>query len=154
MHLPSSAGIPAAVVIGYGNPLRGDDAVGQRVAATVASWHWPHVRVIAVQQLTPELAELLAAVDLAIFVDASPIVDDGTVQVIRVEPARSVPAMGHVSDPSGLLALAEAIYDQCPLAWWLLLPATSFGFGEDLSPTAEFGLTIALRYIVELINRT
>ena len=36
----------------------------------VASREWPGFDAIAVQQLTPELAEPLAAAELAIFVDA------------------------------------------------------------------------------------
>ena len=58
------------LVIGYGNTLRSDDGVGPRVAMAVASREWPGFNAIAVQQLTPELAEPLAAAELAIFVDA------------------------------------------------------------------------------------
>ncbi len=57
-------------MIGYGNTLRSDDGVGPRVAMAVASWGWPGLKAIAVHQLTPELAEPLAAAELAIFVDA------------------------------------------------------------------------------------
>jgi Ni,Fe-hydrogenase maturation factor len=49
----------AILVIGYGNELRGDDAIGQWVA-----------RAVAAHQLTPELAEDLAHTDYAVFVDA------------------------------------------------------------------------------------
>src|SRR5690242_2835552 len=58
------------VVIGYGNDIRGDDAAGPLAARAVAAWGAPGVRALAAHQLTPELAEALAAAELAIFVDA------------------------------------------------------------------------------------
>ena len=63
------------VVIGYGNELRGDDAIGPAVAEQVAAWGRPDIRAIATRQLLPELAEDLARASLAIFVDARPLVD-------------------------------------------------------------------------------
>lgn len=150
MDIPSSESMPLTVVIGYGNPLRGDDAVGQRVAEAVASWRRPHVHAIAVQQLTPELAELLADAGRAIFVDAGLALADDTVQVTRIEPSPSPPSLGHVSAPSELLALARAIYGRCPLAWGIILPTTSFAFGACLSPTAQRGLATALLHIAGL----
>ena len=58
------------LVIGYGNELRGDDAVGPEVARCVAEWRRPEVVGIAVHQLTPELAVALSEVAVVIFVDA------------------------------------------------------------------------------------
>src|SRR5262245_30725916 len=58
----------SVVVVGYGNELRGDDAVGPRVAQAVAAWDLPGVCGLAIHQLTPELAEILAAAARAIFV--------------------------------------------------------------------------------------
>ncbi|HEU5101426.1 MAG TPA: hypothetical protein VFU22_20525, partial [Roseiflexaceae bacterium] len=66
------------VVIGYGNELRGDDAIGMIVAEQVASRGWPNVCAIATRQLLPELAEDLARVGLAIFVDARPLIEQQT----------------------------------------------------------------------------
>jgi hydrogenase maturation protease len=60
------------LIIGYGNPLRGDDDVGweaaSRLAAALPS---EAVHILAVHQLTPELAEAVSEADLLIFVDAS-----------------------------------------------------------------------------------
>jgi Ni,Fe-hydrogenase maturation factor len=68
-----SAGLPVSLstlVIGCGNDLRGDDALGPLAATAVAAWDMPGVQALAVHQLMPELAEALAEADLAIFVDA------------------------------------------------------------------------------------
>ena len=55
-----------ALVIGYGNDLRGDDAIGQQVAKAIKDCCLSSVQSIAIHQLTPELAAPLANVNLAI----------------------------------------------------------------------------------------
>jgi hydrogenase maturation protease len=140
-----------AVVIGYGSPLRGDDGVGPRVAETVAGWALPGVQALAVHQLTPELAEALAAARLAVFVDARPDPGGGTVEVSRLEPSEVASAVGHVSDPHGLLALTRAVYGRCPPAWWVTVPAAEFGPGERLSPGATLGVGEALAVVARLL---
>ena len=50
------------LIIGYGNPLRGDDGVGQAVArAFEAEAAIEGAEVVSCRQLTPELAESFAA---------------------------------------------------------------------------------------------
>jgi hydrogenase maturation protease len=139
------------LVIGYGNDLRGDDAVGPRVAAAVAEWDAPGVRALAVHQLTPELAETLAAADLAIFVDASASPEQEEVEIQLTAPADRDTALGHTCAPRMLLALAESLYGSRPPAWSITVPAQSFALGAGLSPAAERGLAAALQRISELI---
>jgi hydrogenase maturation protease len=122
------------LVIGYGNPLRGDDAAGWRVAAAAAAWEVPRVRAEAVQQLTPELAERLAPASLVVFVDARRASEGAAVCLQRLEPTFSVTALGHTSDPRYLLALAQTVYGRSPPAWWVTVPATDFELRGTLSP--------------------
>jgi Ni,Fe-hydrogenase maturation factor len=163
-------------VIGYGNDLRGDDALGPLAATAVAAWDMPGVQALAVHQLMPELAEALAEADLAIFVDARvptparkreqlsphlPAWERGVgggggggeefVSVQPIEPAAADAALGHTGDPHALLALTKALYDRSPLAWSITVPARSFAFGAGLSPAAERGLAAALQQISDLI---
>ena len=58
----------ASLVIGIGNPLRGDDGIGWRLAARLPAQ--PGLAVRCRQQLTPELAADLAAVQRVLFLDA------------------------------------------------------------------------------------
>ena len=51
---------PTALVIGYGNTLRSDDGAGVIAATRLAEKSSTH-QVIAVQQLTPHLAENIAS---------------------------------------------------------------------------------------------
>ncbi len=135
----------ALLVIGYGNELRGDDAVGPRIARAVAGWGLPG---LAVHQLTPELAEPLSRAENAVFVDAGPGADAGVTAVELSAGAR--PGSGHVSDPQWLLALTEAVHGRRPRAWLITVPASRFDPGEGLSPRAERGMQEALEKIREV----
>jgi hydrogenase maturation protease len=142
------------VVIGYGNPLRSDDAAGPRVAAAVGSWALPGVRAIAVHQLTPELVEPLWAARLAIFVDARRAEPGEAVRVQAIEPEAIASTFVHAYDAHGLLALARAVCGSCPRTWLVTVPASDFALGEGLSPTARSGLVEALHAIADLLSTT
>lgn len=58
----------SSLVIGIGNPLRGDDGIGWRLAAQLPVGSGLVVRCC--QQLTPELAADLALVERVLFLDA------------------------------------------------------------------------------------
>ena len=59
------------LVIGYGNDLRCDDGIGQKVAKELnLNSSFTNLKSLAVSQLTPELAETIVKADIVIFVDA------------------------------------------------------------------------------------
>jgi hydrogenase maturation protease len=147
-----------SIVVGYGNQLRGDDAIGPRAAEAVAEWDVPGVRALAAHQLTPELAETLAAADLAIFVDALALdpadaASHPPPDVRSIAPASSMSALDHAGDPRVLLALAAARYGRSPPAWSIEVPAHQFTLGAALSPQAERGLQAALLQVRALLGR-
>ena len=147
---------PSALVIGYGNTLRKDDGAGPLVAETVASWNLPGVTSWAVHQLTPEMAEEIAKVDLVIFIDAT-VLPLATPEIgqTKVEPdPKSTGMIGHVSDPGVILYLAEALYGKRPPASWLItIPAADLELGEGLSPTAKAGVSQAIDRVSALLGR-
>jgi len=140
------------LVIGYGNDLRGDDAAGQRAAREVAAWGLAQVEVVVQHQLTPELADLLATAERAIFLDAHSASGAPAVSIRRIFPATPTTRVGHIFDPQALLALAERAFGRAPEAWWVTIPALDFAFGAQLSPVAERGVADALRAIGSLIG--
>jgi hydrogenase maturation protease len=137
------------VVIGYGNELRGDDAVGPCVARAVASWQRPGLRALAVPQLTPELAETLRGADCVVFVDAAP---SERIEVRGLSPRAGRSVLGHSSDPAELLALAHELYGCSATAWLIAVPAERFEIGDPLSPRATRGLREAVRQIADLFG--
>lgn len=141
------------VLIGYGNDLRSDDAIGPLVAEAVEAWGMPNVKALALHQLTPELADILQNSDRAIFVDACSLPSVKEVQVQAIEPAESTTtAIGHTSDPRSLLALTKALYGHFPRAWMVTVPAINFELGEKLSTVAQQGIADALKEVNYLIN--
>jgi len=145
------------LVVGYGNELRGDDAVGAQVANTVASWELPAVRSIVVHQLLPELATELATADYVIFVDACG--EESCARTVQLSPIsatqsdRVATALTHAHSAQGLLALTQKLYGHTPQAWLLQVPTESFDFGKRLSSTALRGSDQAVQTIERfLIN--
>ncbi len=155
----NSAAAEWLVVIGYGNDLRSDDGAGPQVARTVEALSLPGVRAIAVQQLTPELADEIASARLVLFVDASasPTPPDGGsspgLQVSLLTPEESATRLGHFATPSWLLALTRQLHGQAPPARLLTIPAQTFDFGEQLSPVCQHAVLEAVRYITLLLAR-
>jgi hydrogenase maturation protease len=140
------------LVIGYGNSLRGDDIAGQRVADLIATWELPNLQALAVHQLTPELAEQLAMVDLTIFVDAYAASTGHSVCVHPVELAKTGITTGHWCEPSVLLAITQALFGYHPQSWWVTVPGVNFEVSDRLSIVAERGIEGALRQINHLIE--
>ncbi len=132
------------VVVGYGNPLRSDDAVGLCVAAEVARRHRPGVVALAVPQLVPELSASIATARLVVFVDARRGAVEGAIAVDRIEPSETDPFSAHASSPRALLSMTRALFDATPEAWLISVPAVNFKFGDQLSPTARRGVDAAL----------
>ncbi len=143
---------PATIlVIGYGNDLRGDDGAGQRAAAEVEAWGVPGVQVRALHQLTPELAEPLAAADRAVFLDAHPVSDGAAVRIRRIDPAAPPTRFAHTADPQALLDLARTAFGRAPESWSITIPARDFTFGAALSPLTARGVADALVAIRPLL---
>jgi hydrogenase maturation protease len=138
------------LVIGYGNTLRSDDGAGQVVAEAVAQWKLPNMRSLAVHQLTPELAEDLTTVDLAIFIDAYPAISEQDIKVSAIAPHPASMSMGHSMHPQILLAIAQAIYNYHPQAWLIAIPGKSFELGTGFSSLTEQGINKAIATIEQL----
>jgi hydrogenase maturation protease len=144
------------LVVGYGNTLRRDDALGCLIAGEVGRWQRPGVRSMSLAQLTPELAAELAAAETAVFVDAreSSQSSEPTVQVEPLSPrGEDWASLVHAITPCVLLGLCKAAFGQCPRAWQVSVPGSDFSFGEELSDMADRGMGDALGMIETLLAR-
>jgi hydrogenase maturation protease len=138
------------LIIGYGNTLRGDDGLGPAVAAAFAGRE-PQIRSVAVQQLTPELAEAVAAAGAVIYVDAQ-IGLMPAVVVTEVGAETLAPLPTHVADPRGVQALAWDLFGRAPPAWLVTVAGVNFELGETLSATAQRHAAEARGCIERLIH--
>ena len=90
-----------ALIVGYGNPLRGDDGVGQAVAqAFTGEGAIDGVDALACHQLTPESAERFAAAARVVLIDVAAGREAGRVSVTlfsnpTLRPARPSATMSN-----------------------------------------------------------
>ena len=134
------------LVIGWGNPLRGDDAFGFLAAEKLREL-LPEVDVLALHQLTPELMEPVSQAERVIFIDASAEGEPGELRCGPVEASTSAEAFTHHATPAGLLAGARALYGSAPPALLYTVRGECFEFGEGLSPAVQAALDRLLRLI-------
>jgi hydrogenase maturation protease len=140
------------LVIGYGNDLRGDDGLGPHVATAVEERRLPGVRTLMLDQLTPDLAEELAAARLVVFVDARVGPGGEAVNVCRLRPSTAAPETTHLCEPPYLLALAQALYERSPEAWSVTVAGERFEIGEHLSDSACRHVMTAVERIEWLVR--
>ena len=130
------------LVIGFGHPYREDDSFGLRAAEEFAAVnHNPAVKVMATQELQPELIELISHYDIVIFLDASAQGAPGSIEVSEIGPEPSASTVfSHSLTIAGLLASARRLYGRCPKTKLITVSGESFGFSSRLTPTVEAAL--------------
>ena len=140
------------LVIGYGNTLRGDDALGRLVAASLADKKSSNVLAISVTQLVPELAMLVASARAVIFVDACANCGQAAVEVRELLPACPLAQRIHSTGPRELLAFARFRYDRSPPAWLVAIPGFNFDVKDRLSVAAKSQLASAIQQVQQLVG--
>jgi hydrogenase maturation protease len=135
------------LLLGIGNSLRRDDAVGPLLAERLCGH--PSLETLAVHQLCPEHVELFHGRQLVIFADAAVNCPELQSQTIECRPEVIPGTIAHHQHPHGLIALYQALYGNPPAAELIQMPAEDFGFGEGLSSQALAGLEKAVHLLQE-----
>lgn len=145
-----------SLVIGYGNPLRGDDGVGPRVARILAaSRPCAALRVIVCRQLTPELAQAVSRAGQVIFVDACVGPPPGRIGIRHATPSAGyTPGLSHGLPPDDLLALTALAYGRCPPARVVTLAGANFEHGGGLSPRVRAAVPRLLATVRGLLRKS
>ncbi len=145
------------LIFGWGNPSRGDDALGpaliDRIEAKLPGHaEWGEVALLTDFQLQPEHALDLEGRDRVLFVDASvscvpPYVFD------RLQPAREFGYTTHAMKPEALLAVFRQVTGKAPPpAWLLTVRGLSFELGEPISAGARVHLEAAVCFVESLLS--
>ena len=143
------------LVIGYGNPLCGDDGIGPCVVEDMALGNDKaplDVEYLSLRQLTPELAEPISRAGAVIFVDAT---TEGTIGEIRCQellpPAESTQmtqgAFTHHVSADLLLESARLLYGNCPAAYLYTVSGENFKLGDFFSQPVELALPALLEQL-------
>lgn len=143
------------LVTGFGNPSRQDDGVGLAVVnglrrrlglSMLDDAHDGYedlgrlLDTLFVQQLTPELAELLQAYAHVAFIDAHLGVHPDLIHRVTLHPHSEPALVSHHLKPGTLLAYAEQAYGRAPSAELISVRGFSFDFGDELSPETAMGV--------------
>jgi len=129
------------LVLGVGNPSRGDDALGPLFVERLERAALPGVEVLTDFQLQIEHAMDLIGRARVVFVDAA--LERG-VRLERVEPRADAAAQTHALSPAAVLEVFRQVVGQPPEAFVLAIGGESFELGEGLSATAASNLEEAL----------
>jgi hydrogenase maturation protease len=134
------------LVFGWGNPARGDDALGPLLVERIDALALPGVECLTDFQLQVEHALDLQDRQRVLFVDAS--VDaPAPFAVTAIGPVQDASFTTHAMSPQAVLQVYQDLQDQAPPpCWQLAIRAEGFELGEDLSPAAAAHLEAALAW--------
>ncbi len=134
-----SRSMPNVLIIGYGNRMRTDDAVGAEAADRLAEAYRddPRVRVMSAHQLMPEMARDICEAEFLLLLDADAGAVPGAITKSVVTAQADECSFTHYCKPAALLFAARSLYGHTPEAVSLTLAAASFELGMELSPTAS-----------------
>ena len=140
---------PAPVlVIGIGNPSRGDDALGPLCIERLQALNMPGVELLSDYQLQVEYALDLLDREQVVFVDAA--VDDAApFRFGPVSAADDSSYSSHAMSPAALLQACSQLYGKATPARLMAIRGVGFALGEDLSSEARAGLDDAVAFLAE-----
>ena len=144
--------MPRVLVICIGNTLRSDDGFAWHVAEELVRQGSESLRALKVHQLTPELAEAISEVDLAIFVDAGAHGDPGVLTCDPVDVSESDLRFSHDVTPATLIHMSKILFGKAPSACLVCVTGKNFEHGESLSNEISAVIPKALAKIQQLME--
>lgn len=146
------------LVLGVGNPSRGDDALGPLFIERAAEAWREGVAAGQIELLTDFQLQIEHALDLegrsrVIFVDASV----EAAPPFHYAPVAAGPAplpSTHAMSPGQVLAAYRQLRGEPPEAWLLAIRGEQFELGAALSGQAAANLDAALRFLLDAVQPT
>lgn len=141
------------LLIGYGNPGRGDDGLGPALSEAIAARGLPGLEVDTDYQLVAEHALAVSEQDVVIFVDAE-IGAEGAYLFREIAPGAPEVLGSHSLVPQTVLALCDTLYGARPRAFVLGISGYEFGeVKEGLSDKAAANLAAAEAFLLEWLQK-
>ncbi|HHV81078.1 MAG: hydrogenase maturation protease [Dictyoglomi bacterium] len=136
------------LVIGYGNPARQDDGIGEYITERLNE-DLEVVDVINVQELGPEISEDIAGYELVFFIDAG-IDQENNYEIKEIIPLYKNPIFSHHISPEMILAITKELFGVSPAAYLVSVRGYSFDFGFEITREAQENSEKAIDRIKEI----
>jgi hydrogenase maturation protease len=141
------------LLLGYGNPSRGDDALGVLLLEQLPDSCLQSVDLLTDFQLQIEHALDLKNRQLVLFADAS-VANTKPIEFRRLHPVCDNSYTTHAMNPAAVMQVFQDIEKTAPPPCFLLtMQAVQFELGEGLSETAINSLQQALVLVEKLLAR-
>ena len=138
------------LLFGYGNPGRGDDALGPMLIEQIDQLKLGNVTCLVDMQLLIEHAIDLMGYDKVIFVDADMSCAE-PFDFSEVNAEKDSSYTSHALTPSALLFIYQQIYQRnAPSVFLLRIRGYHFELGDALSGRASDNLQAAVKHIYQL----
>jgi len=155
------------LILGYGNPDRGDDGLAWHILNELCGCFDKKQDVLLDGevfelnqhtdcwfgfQLTPELSDLIASYTRLIFIDAHVNPQSQDIEIKPLLPEFNLSPLTHHLTPAGLLGITNTIGKTAPPSTMVALRGYVFGFSRSLSPQAEIicqKATIAIQTMIK-----
>ncbi|MFM8342885.1 MAG: hydrogenase maturation protease [Methylomonas sp.] len=146
--------IQPILLLGYGNPSRGDDAVGPLLLEAIAEQIDPtQVELITDFQLQIEHALDMQHRQLVLFIDASVACETGF-SFTELYVAKDNSYSTHAISPAAVLDVYQTVNKQSPPASFLLtIQAQQFELGSGLSELTTHYFKIACELVIQLLKQ-
>ncbi|MBL8472160.1 MAG: hydrogenase maturation protease [Rhodocyclaceae bacterium] len=153
--MPPAVQTAPTLVFGWGNPSRGDDALGPLFCERIEALRLPGVECLTDFQLQVEHALDLAGRRRVLFVDAAlagaqpqePAALAAGFHAHTITPARDASFTTHTMSPQSVLQVyRQVLGSDPPPAWLLAIHGIGFELGDGLSAAAAANLDRALAW--------
>ena len=143
--------IKPILIFTWGNPSRGDDALGPRMYDLLIENALPDVEVLTDFQLQIEHTVDMERRGRIIFIDAS-LSADAPFEFYRLDPRQDDSYTTHAMSPQSLLATYQKVYGTEPApAFMLSIRGYTFDLGLPVSDAAAANLAQAFSFLTQLI---
>lgn len=141
------------LIFGYGNPGRGDDALGPALVEAIEAMELPQLECQTDMQLQVEHVTDLRGRKVVLFVDADMTCAE-PFEMDAIMPYKDDSYTSHAMSPQALLYAYEQVYGLMPPNSFVLrIRGESFELGDGLSIVARIHLKAALQHLMPLCDQ-
>lgn len=142
----------AILVFTYGNPSRGDDAIGPAVYEQLLAEPLPDTEVLTDFQLQIEHTQDLIGRKAVIFVDAS-LSGKSPYAFYPIQADKDYSYTTHAMSPETILSVYEQVNEQpLPAAFMLSVRGYEFELGHPLSVAAQQAMQQAVNFLRKIVQ--